>query len=215
MPAEKSQSVEKDRPNSAPISPKGEAAAPAGNTYKRQTGIPSELNTRIGYKPKSWRRLIVGASAVLGLSLLAVFGIPWIKLMLTTVSTDDAYVNGHVTFVAARVPGQVSRVLVDDNNRVKQGDVLAELDKEPYGVDVAIKKAAVETAKADLEAAKANVRGVEAKARSQRWRLQHAIEDVENQIALLHAKVAAAAGCSRAAREFCWMRSRERSKGSQ
>jgi multidrug resistance efflux pump len=27
-----------------------------------------------------------------------------------TVSTDDAYVNGHVTFVAPRVPGQVSRV---------------------------------------------------------------------------------------------------------
>ena len=52
--------------------------------------------------------------------------------MLTTVSTDDAYVNGHVTFVAARVPGQVSRVLVDDNNRVHKGDVLVELDPEPY-----------------------------------------------------------------------------------
>jgi membrane fusion protein (multidrug efflux system) len=35
------------------------------------------------------------------------------------------------------------------------------------------------------------VRGVEARARSQRWKLEHAIEDVENQIALLHAKVAA------------------------
>ena len=44
---------------------------------------------------------------------------------------------------------------------------------------------------ADLESAKANVRGVEARARSQRWKLQHAIEDVENQVALLHAKVAA------------------------
>jgi membrane fusion protein, multidrug efflux system len=82
-------------------------------------------------------------------------------------------------------------VLVDDNNRVKKGDLLVELDREPYQVEVAIKKAAVDTAKADLDAAKANVRSVEAKARSQRWNLQHAIEDVENQIALLHAKVAA------------------------
>ena len=40
-----------------------------------------------------------------------------------TVSTDDAYVNSYVTFVAPRVPGQVLRVLVDDNNRVKKGDV--------------------------------------------------------------------------------------------
>ncbi len=100
------------------------------------------------------------------------------------------YVNGHVTFVAARVPGQVSKVLVDDNNRVKKGELLVELDKEPYQVEVAIKKAAVGTAKADLDAAKANVRGIEATARSQRWKLQHAMEDVENQIALLHAKVA-------------------------
>jgi membrane fusion protein, multidrug efflux system len=30
----------------------------------------------------------------------AVYGIPWIRFVLSTVSTDDAYVNGHVTFVA-------------------------------------------------------------------------------------------------------------------
>jgi len=124
----------------------------------------------------------MGAAAVLGLAIAVVFGIPWIKLMLTTVSTDDAYVNGHVTFVAARVPGQVSKVLVDDNNRVHRGDLLVELDPEPYEVIVAVKKAAVDTAKADLAAAKANVRGVEARARSQRWKFQHAMEDVENQI---------------------------------
>ncbi len=127
----------------------------------------------------------------MGLAILALFGIPSIKIMLTTVSTDDAYVNGHITFVAARVPGQVSRVLVDDNNPVHQGDLLVELDPEPYEVIVAVKKAAVDTAKADLAAAKANVRGVEAKARGQRWTLQHAMEDVANQIALLHSKVAA------------------------
>jgi membrane fusion protein, multidrug efflux system len=133
---------------------------------------------------------MIGAAAVLGLAILAVFGIPWITLMLTTVSTDDAYVNGHVTFVAARVPGQVAKVLVDDNYRVNKGDLLVELDREPYQVEVAIKKAAVDTTKADLDTAKANVRSVEARAYSQRWNLQHTREDVANQIALLHAKVA-------------------------
>jgi multidrug resistance efflux pump len=70
------------------------------------------------------------------------------------------------------------------------GDLLVELDREPNEVVVAVQKAAVDTAKADLEAAKATVRGIKAQARSQRWKLQHAMEDVENQIALLHAKIA-------------------------
>lgn len=133
----------------------------------------------------------MAALATLVLAFAVIFGIPWIRETLNTVSTDDAYVNGHVTFVAARVPGQVSKVLVDDNNRVRKGDLLVELDREPYEVAVAVQKAAVDTAKADLDAAKANVRDIEARARSQRWKLQHAIEDVENQIALLHAKIAA------------------------
>ena len=111
-------------------------------------------------------------------------------MTLNTVSTDDAYVNGHVTFVAARVRGQVSRVLVDDNYRVRKGDLLVELDKEPFQIAVAVKKAAVDTATADLQVAKARVRGIEAEARSRRWTLQHAIEDVDNQVALLHARVA-------------------------
>ncbi len=59
---------------------------------------------------------------------------PIVEMMLNTVSTDDAYVNGHVTFMAPRVAGQVSRVLVDDNDRVMKGDLLVQLDKEPYQV---------------------------------------------------------------------------------
>jgi membrane fusion protein, multidrug efflux system len=149
-----------------------------------------------GAKPGSnqrftWRRkLLIG---VLGAVVIAalVFGIPWIRFVLSTVSTDDAYVNGHVTFVAPRVRGQVSRVLVDDNNRVHKGDLLVELDKEPLRDAVAVKKAAVDTAQADLQAANATARGIEAQAMSHRWQLQQAVENVENQIALLHARVAA------------------------
>src|SRR4051794_17728524 len=62
---------------------------------------------------------------VVGLILFAVaaaFGIPWFVRSLSTVSTDDAYVNGHVTLVAPRVTGQVKEVLVDDNNSVRKGD---------------------------------------------------------------------------------------------
>ena len=133
----------------------------------------------------------MGVLGILVLAVALVFGIPWIRLTLGTVSTDDAYVNGHVTFVAARVGGQVARVLVDDNNRVHKGDVLVQLDKEPLEDAVSVRKAAVDTAKADLQAAMAAVRGVEALARSQYWQLENAMEDVDNRVALLSARVAA------------------------
>ena len=147
-----------------------------------------------------WRKMLLGAGGVLILAGAIWFGIPWIRMTLDTVSTDDAYVNGHVTFVAARVRGQVSRVLVDDNNRVHKGDLLVELDTEPFQIAVAIKKAAVATAAADLEAAKARVRGIEAEARSRRWALQHAVEDVDNKVGLLRARVAGLDKSSRRAR---------------
>jgi membrane fusion protein, multidrug efflux system len=137
------------------------------------------------------RRLFMGVLGALILVAACVFGIPWIRFMLNTVSTDDAYVNGHVTFVAPRVGGQISRVLVDDNYRVRKEELLAEIDKEPYRIAVSQKKAAVDTAEADLQAAKAEARAIEAEARSRRWKLQRAVEDLDNQIALLHARVAA------------------------
>jgi membrane fusion protein (multidrug efflux system) len=168
----------------------GQRAEPA-NPKPSSTPSPA-VATASEAKPKTARRRNV-LLGVVGLAVLAVaywFGVPWVLTTLNTVSTDDAYVNGHVTFVAARVKGQVSRVLVDDNYRVRKGDLLVQLDKEPFEVAVAIKKAAVDTATANLQVAKAKVRGLEAEANSRRWALQHAFENVDNQIALLRARIA-------------------------
>ncbi len=103
---------------------------------------------------RKWFLLGAGVIVTAG---AAYFIVPWVITALNTVSTDDAYVNGHVTFVAPRVAGQVTEVLVDDNYRVKKGDLLVQLDKEPYQVQVEIKKAAVVSAEADLAAAQAQV----------------------------------------------------------
>ena len=124
------------------------------------------------------------------LVLLAMYEIiPWAVTAFKTESTDDAYVNGHVTFVAARVPGQVVRVLVDDNNRVRKGTVLVQLDKEPYQVKVDIAQAALTLAQAGIVTAQAKVRGLESLARSQRFDLANAMHNLNNQVADLHSKV--------------------------
>jgi membrane fusion protein, multidrug efflux system len=168
----------------------GEASA-AHDAKPAQTPPESRPAPQEPRKAARTRKLLAGVLGVVVLAVLLVFGIPWVEEMLNTVATDDAFVNGHVTFVAPRVAGQISRVLVDDNNRVHKGDLLAELDKEPYRVAVSKKQAAVDTAKADLQAATAAVRAVEAEAMSRRWNLQHAVQDVDNQVAVLHARVAA------------------------
>src|SRR5262249_11109029 len=69
------------------------------------------------------RRLLIGVLGAVVLAAVCLLGIPWIRSALNTVSTDDAYVNGHVTFVAPRVSGQISRVLVDDNYRIQKGEL--------------------------------------------------------------------------------------------
>ena len=151
----------------------------------------SPITSPSGRQSTRRRRLLIGVLGAVVLVAAGILGIPWIRLMLNTVSTDDAYVNGHVTFVAPRVAGQISRVLVDDNYRVRKGELLAQLDKEPFEDAVAVKRAAVDTAAANLAAAKATVRDIEAQAWARRWGLQNAVQDVDNKIALVHARVAA------------------------
>ncbi|MDR3403151.1 MAG: HlyD family secretion protein [Chthoniobacter sp.] len=158
-----------------------------------ESSAPSSPPPEAGTPPAKTSHPLRTAILVIVALLVVVFGGRAVHEALNTESTDDAYVNSHVTFVAPRVAGQVAQVLVDDNNRVRKGDVLVVLDKEPYQVQVAIKQAALETAEADLVAAQASVHGQVAQARSARYKLQHTIEDVDNKVALLRANAAALA----------------------
>src|ERR1700681_959080 len=149
----------------------------------------SEATKPAAVPPRKRRRWVLPLIVVLVVIALF-FGIPKIVRAFNTVSTDDAYVNSYVTFVAPRVAGQVARVLVEDNNRVKKGDVLVELDPEPNRLQVAIKQAAVDSAQAELVVAEATARGTVAQTRSARFKLIRTIEDVDNQIAIIRARVA-------------------------
>lgn len=164
----------------------GEAPVPKNQPVPKPEAAASAKTLT---QPKSRKRKLLLAAAIV-VAILLIVAIPGIVHSLHTVSTDDAYVNSYVTFVAPRVAGQVQKVLVEDNNRVKKGDVLVQLDPEPYKVKVAIAQAAVDAAQANLVATNADVRGMMAKARSERFKLQHAIEDVDNQIAMLRQRVA-------------------------
>jgi hypothetical protein len=105
------------------------------------TGLMSEGHPAFPkpQKPKRhWMRwLVIGAivAAILGAGWY--WGVPWAPYQLDTVSTDDAFVQGHITYVSPRVEGVITEVLVDQNDRVEPGQLLMKLDREPFEVAVA------------------------------------------------------------------------------
>ena len=68
--------------------------------------------------------------------------------------TDDAQVNGHLIQVSSRIAGQVMKVDVEENQVVKAGDPIAELDPRDYQVAVENAEAALASAKANAAAAR-------------------------------------------------------------
>ncbi len=80
----------------------------------------------------------------------------------THVTTDDAFVEGRVHAVSARIQGTVVEVLVEDNQPVKQGQPLLRIDPEPYAVRVAAAGSALSAATADLSAARSDIAAAEA-----------------------------------------------------
>ncbi len=103
--------------------------------------------------PKSRRKGI--AIVVVVILVLVAAGLWWRSTY--TEDTDDAQVNGHLIQVSARIGGQVAKVYVDENQVVKAGDVIAELDPSDYKVAVENAEAALASAQANADAAKVNV----------------------------------------------------------
>ena len=74
-----------------------------------------------------------------------------------TQSTDDAYVQPDFTTVAPQVSGTVTKVLVEDNQAVKAGDLLATIDDRDFVVAVDAAKARVASAQASIASLQAHL----------------------------------------------------------
>ena len=72
-------------------------------------------------------------------------------------STDDAFIEGHVITVAPRVAGPVLKLNIEDNQEVKKGDLLLEIDPNDYEAKLRETKAKLDEAKASLVSAENQV----------------------------------------------------------
>lgn len=77
-------------------------------------------------------------------------------------STDDAFVEGRLITVAPRVSGPAIQLLVDDNDEVKAGDLLVEIDPADYEVKLKEAEAKLAQAKAELNVTEKEVEKGEA-----------------------------------------------------
>lgn len=114
------------------------------------TPAPREPDTEV-VQPRSRRRgIIIVVVAILVVAALAFW---WHSTFYE--DTDDAQISGHLIQISARIPGQVQKVFVEENQMVKAGDVIAQLDPRDY--EVAVENAKAALASAQASAAVANV----------------------------------------------------------
>ena len=77
--------------------------------------------------------------------------------MLGYQSTDDAYVETTTVSVSPKVPGEIVKVLIKDNQQVKAGDIVAVIDQRDYKVKLAQAQAAYDRAILNQNNAQANL----------------------------------------------------------
>jgi membrane fusion protein (multidrug efflux system) len=97
-----------------------------------------------------------GIAVVVVLVLIVIAGFFYWRSTYT-VDTDDAQVDGNLFQVSSRVSGQVTKVYVQEQQTVKKGDLLAEIDPTDYQVALEQAEANLATAKAQYEQASVNV----------------------------------------------------------
>ena len=111
-------------------------------------------------EPRSKRGLVIGLIA----ALVVVGGGVWYVTHHGLENTDNAQIDGDVVSVPARVGGVVTKIAFTENQRVKAGDLLAELDAAPAQARLAEAEANVFAAQAQADAADATARVAETNA---------------------------------------------------
>ncbi|AHG44541.1 hemolysin secretion protein D [Rhizobium leguminosarum bv. trifolii CB782] len=148
------------------------------------TEIPAGTGRRM------FKRAVIAAALLAGVAFSADFGYRYWTVGRFIESTDDAYVKADFTTVAPKVAGYIRQVLVNDNDTVKSGQVLARIDDRDF-------QAALAQAKADLKAAEAAITNIDAQIALQQSVIEQARATIDASQASLDFAVSDAARSAR------------------
>jgi membrane fusion protein (multidrug efflux system) len=139
-------------PAEVPVSPRtekheGQSAGPHLALDKPPSADQGEPAPPARPPRRAWRWAALGLLAAVGIGV----GVVYYLSVRDWVSTDDAFIDGHITAVSSRVAGHVAKVCVRDNQWVNRGDLLAELDPRDFEARSAAAEAALGTARANAK----------------------------------------------------------------
>ncbi|EJC70127.1 multidrug resistance efflux pump [Rhizobium leguminosarum bv. viciae WSM1455] len=171
------------------------ARAPAAEAPPMPVSEAPVAEASVAEVPKKTGRRIVKRAVIAAVLLAAVafagdFGYRYWTVGRFIESTDDAYVKADYTTVAPKVAGYIKAVLVNDNDAVKAGQVLARIDDRDF-------QAALSQAKADVKAAEAAITNIDAQISLQQSVIEQARATVDASQASLDFAVSDAARSAR------------------
>lgn len=132
-------------------------------TPESGAGAPGPAPSQRGGTRKRAGVILLLLAVVIGLGL----GVRWFIRSMTHITTDNAFVEAHIHAISPRVPGTVTAVPVTDNQFVRKGDLLVELDPADYEVRL-------NAASADLDMARNETSGDYAQVEAARAAVSHA-----------------------------------------
>jgi membrane fusion protein (multidrug efflux system) len=135
------------------------------------------------HAPRSNRRAIALLAAAFTVAA-AWSGYTWWNHLRTWVKTDNAYVAAHIHQVSSRVAGTVSEVLVQENEVVEAGKVVARLDSRDFEVRLQQAQAQDAQARAQLQQAEGQVAQARAQVAREQAQAGKAQKDLERAKAL-------------------------------
>lgn len=128
------------------------ATSPVIETVGQPSSTPASSLPKKLSLGQHWNLLLVLAVACVG-CVAAMF-----VFFSHRVSTDDAQVDSHISSVSPRISGYVDEILVDDNQKVAAGELLARIDPRDYQAEVDETTAALKVATAQARSALVSVR---------------------------------------------------------
>jgi membrane fusion protein (multidrug efflux system) len=134
------------------------------------------------------RKHVAAVLVVLLLAAVVMGSMLWVRAK-THIKTDDAFVDAHIFAISARIPGNVLRVPVRDNQFVKKGELLVELDPADYNERLKNASALLDVARNETSSDYAQVDAARAALNSDKAKLEQAELDLNRGKALYKKEV--------------------------
>jgi membrane fusion protein (multidrug efflux system) len=149
-----------------------DVAAPVTASEARRSSLLPTLSPTL-------RRVLTAGGAIVGAGVLIFGGYALWHGVTPFEKTDNAYIKGDLTFVSTKVPGFVSEVLTENNQRVAPGQVIARIDARDF-------EAAARDAEASVAQQRAALIQIDAQERLQQSQIRVADAAVASASAQLH-----------------------------